>query len=532
MSAAADLVLVPTRELDRQFARAGLWEDRTLGSFLDVDRTELAGRLAVVDGAVQLTYAELAERVDALAGALEDLGVTPGRPVLVQLPNWWEALVTYHAVARIGAVVNPVIPIYRHAELSFIVEQSRPAAIVVPGTFRGTDHAAMLQEVTDRVGHRAPIVVVRAPAIAGTTAFDDLVADRPAPPAAEARPDDIALLLYTSGTTAAPKGVLHSHQTLVYECRSILQRCGLGADDAVFMGSPVTHITGFLYGYAMPPMVGATSVLLDVWDPDVAADLIERHGCRFTVAATPFLKGLIETYEARGATSSLRAFGCGGADVPPELVRRAAKVIGDGVSRVYGSSEFPTYSFGLPGDRVEKRAETDGYPIGPVEARLDGAVDGVGELLVRGPELFHGYLDAALNADSFTDDGYFRTGDLASFDADGYLTIHGRKKDIIIRKGENISAREVEDQLFDHEKVLDVAVVALPDEERGELACAVVVTDDPALGLRDLQRHLEARGVAKQKWPERLQLVESLPRTASGKVQKFLIRERLLGPGG
>ena len=362
VSAAADHVLVPTRDLDRQYAGAGLWEDRTLGSFLDVDRTERADRLAVVDGAVQLTYAEMAARVDALAGALVHLGVTPGRPVLVQLPNWWEALVTYHAVARIGAVVNPVIPIYRHAELSFIVEQSRPAAIVVPGTFRGTDHAAMLHEVTDRVGHHPPIVVVRSPAVAGTLAFEAMVCDWTAPPAAVVRPDDIALLLYTSGTTAAPKGVLHSHQTLVYECRSILERCGLGTDDAVFMGSPVTHITGFLYGYAMPPMVGATSVLLDVWDPDVAVDLIERHGCRFTVAATPFLKGLTETYEARDATSSLRVFGCGGADVPPELVRRAANVIGDGVSRVYGSSEFPTYSFGVPGDRIDKRVRDRRLP--------------------------------------------------------------------------------------------------------------------------------------------------------------------------
>jgi cyclohexanecarboxylate-CoA ligase len=295
------------------------------------------------------------------------------------------------------------------------------------------------------------------------------------------------------------------------------------------MASPLTHVTGFLYGFILPAMLGTTSVLLDVWAPQPATDLIETYECRFTVLATPFLQGLVESYKQRGTPCALRYFACGGADVPPELVRRAAEVLGCHVSRIYGSSEFPTVASGGPDDPSDCNADTDGRPIGSVEVRLDEVTDGVGELLARGPECFHGYLDPQLNEGAFTDDGYFHTGDLASIDDEGYITIQGRKKDIIIRKGENISAREVEDLLFAHESISDVAVVAVPDPISGERACAVVV---PSPGttptLAAITEYLEQLGVAKQKFPEQLRLVESLPRTASGKVQKFLIRADIL----
>lgn len=522
--------LQPTRPLDRHHLVDGAWESRTIASFLDEQRRDNPDELALVDGEIRLSYAELASRVDAVAAGLRNLGVAPGRPVLVQLPNWWEAIVAYHAITRIGAVVNPVIPIYRQAELSFIVAQSDPAAIIVPGEFRGTDYVALFDDVlADR--QRPPVVVVRGTAASpGTTSFESMVDAADEPVDDVSAPDDITLLLYTSGTTAAPKGVLHSHQTLVYECRSVIGLAHLGAGDAIFMGSPVTHITGFLYGFITPAMAGSAAVLLDVWDAAAAADLVEREQCRFTVAATPFLTGLVDEYTRRGTSSSLRVFGCGGADVPPHLIREASPVFADGVSRIYGSSEFPTYSWGPPGGPLGERAETDGAPIGPVAGRLDltgdGVGDGIGELLITGPELFHGYLDAGLNADSFTADGYFRTGDLASFDDRGNVVIRGRKKDIIIRKGENISAKEVEDHLFEHADVDDVAVVAVPDPASGERACAVVVSANPALSLDDLRTHLRARGVAVQKWPEQLELASDLPRTASGKVQKFLLRRQ------
>ena len=321
--------------------------------------------------------------------------------------------------------------------------------------------------------------------------------------------------------------MLHSHQTLEYEDRSIISLLGLTPADTIFMPSPVTHITGFLYGVVMPAMLGVACVMLDVWDPARARQLIETEQCRFTLAATPFLLGLVEQYESDQARSALRVFPCGGADVPPDLVRRARKVMGTDVVRVYGSSEFPTFSCGGPGDEEAVAAQSDGRPIGPVRYRLDEPADGVGELLVSGPELFLGYLDPALNADAFTPDGYFRTGDLASVGPDQAVTIRGRVKDVINRGGEKISAREVEDLIFEHPAVREVAVVAMPDPVLVERVSAYVVLEPGStLTLAEISSHLQARRIARQKIPEQVTVVDHLPKTASGKVQKFLLRTR------
>jgi cyclohexanecarboxylate-CoA ligase len=321
--------------------------------------------------------------------------------------------------------------------------------------------------------------------------------------------------------------VLHSHRTLGYECLSIARLFSLGTDP-LFMPSPVTHITGFLFGILLPPMLGVASVLMDVWDSTAAARLIEVERCGFTMGATPFLQGLVDAYSERSSPCALKWFLCGGADVPPQLVYRAREVLSSGVLRVYGSSEFPTFSCGRPQDPPDVGAHTDGFPISPAEGRLDHA-DGGGsaELLVRGPELFLGYLDASLNADAFTADGFFKTGDLASIDDRGAVTIVGRRKDIILRNGENISAKEIEDILYQHAAVQEVAVVAMPDRRTGEKVCAFVV---PVAGsvptLDDLCHYLESYQIARQKFPEWLELVNQLPVTASGKVQKFVLRER------
>jgi acyl-CoA synthetase (AMP-forming)/AMP-acid ligase II len=527
-------MLHPTRTITEDFEEQGLWQGETLSAVLDRAIARDAGHLALVDGRTRLTYGELGAAVDRMVAHLTEIGVGPGDVVLAQLPNWWEAVALLHAVARVGAVINPVVTIYREAELGFIVAQAAPKAIVVPEVFRGYDHLAMIQRVlADRPGADRPAVLVARPErplppdVAGTLPSAE-TGDRPETTPDRSAPNDVLLLLYTSGTTAAPKGVLHNHQTLIYECRSIAQLFDLRGGEPVFMPSPLTHITGLLYGLILPPLLGSVCVLMDVWEPDAAVALIEEHGCEFSVAATPFLSGLTAVYEKQGTASALRQFGCGGADVPPELIRRATDVLRANVVRLYGSSEMPTFSGARTTDDLRAKAETDGFPIGPVEGRVVDAVYGVGELLVRGPELFLGYLDPALNEDSFTADGYFRTGDLAAFDSEGFVTIKGRIKDIIIRNGEKISAREIEDMLYQHPAVVDAAIVGVPDPELGERACAVVVPElSSRPTLAELCEFLAGFHVAKQKLPEDLELVDELPRNAAGKVQKFLLRERL-----
>jgi cyclohexanecarboxylate-CoA ligase len=434
-------------------------------------------------------------------------------------------------------VNNPIIPIYRHHELAFILKQADPDVIFIPQAFRGFDYVSMLEQLIAELRLSVQPVVVRSRGALprGFTTFEEFVHSASGEVELEdlSDPANSTLLLYTSGTTASPKGVLHSHESLVYENRSMIDWLGLRATDVVFMASPVTHITGVLYGMQLPPMLGASVIYQDVWDANVAASLIEDERATFTIAATPFLAGIVAAYEARRVTSSLRIFACGGADVPPQLVTTARELLDCAVVRVYGSTEFPTFCCSTPEDPPAKAANTDGRPIGPVLHRIIDekgtplAVGSIGQLLVRGPDCFHGYLDSTLNAESFSVDGYFATGDLASEDVDGFITIHGRKKDIIIRNGENISAKEVEDLLFQHPSVQEVAVVAMPDPIVGERACAYVVPKDGRpFSETDMRAHLDLCRVARQKYPERLELMPGgLPKTASGKVQKFKLRD-------
>ncbi|MEO6124678.1 MAG: AMP-binding protein [Ilumatobacteraceae bacterium] len=517
-------------------------QTRLIGSHVAEVARRTPRRIAVVEGGRRIDYGELDREVHRVARGLIALGVDRGDVVTIELPNWWETNVVIHAVLRIGAIPNPVVPIYRDREMRFIIAQARPKVVVVPQIFRGFDFLDMLDRLTSGAtagSSDAPTVVVVRPdgaVPAHVLTYDDLpLGDDASVDAAAgaAAADDIALLLYTSGTTADPKGVLHDHHTLDHENRSIIELFRLGHESTVFMGSPVTHITGFLYGVLLPPMLGATAVLLDVWEPNGARGLIDAESCRFTVGATPFLQGLTDVYDESGAPCPLHVFACGGADVPSALVRRARSVLDATVVRVYGSSEFPTVTCSGPDDDEHLAADTDGRPIGTqIECRIDEPdTDGVGELLARGPELFLGYLDAALDADAFVEDRWFRTGDLASIDAEGAVTIRGRSKDIIVRGGENISAKEIEDLLYVHPAVREVAVVAMADPVMVERACAFVVTEPGVhLELPELVDFLDQHRLARQKFPERLVLVDELPKTASGKVQKFVLRARLARP--
>ncbi len=506
----------------------GQWHERTLSSYLSDTAQNYPDAPAIVDRDFRLNYGEFADRVGMTADGLSTLGVGVGDVVCVVLPNWWEALVAMQGTLAQGAIVNPVVPIYRDREINFILRQGTPRVVIIPHVFRGFDYVAMMARLCEQLPTPPTVVVVRpmGDLPAGFLRWDELASSLPRH-RPEVDPGAVCLLLYTSGTTADPKGVLHTHQTLDYENRSIIALHQLTADDTVFMPSPVTHITGFLYGVLMPPMLAVASVLLDVWDPAIALELIEAQQCRFTLAATPFLIGLVDQYVLHSSPSALRVFPCGGADVPPELIRRARHVMGTSVVRVYGSSEFPTASCGTAADSERIAAETDGRPIGPVETIISDPVGGVGELLLRGPELFLGYLDPELNDAAFTPDGHFRTGDLASIDSDGAITIRGRIKDIIVRGAEKISAKEIEDLIFEHPLVREVAVIGTPDDVLGERVCAVIVPAGPdAPSLEDICAFLEEHRMARQKLPERVVVVAQLPKTASGKVQKFLLRQQ------
>ncbi len=516
-----------------RYRSAGLWRGETLWQAFAATAARAPERIAVVDGPVRTTFGALGAAVERLAGGLARRGVGSGDVVAFQLPNWIETLVVLLAASRLGAVGNPVLPIHRRRELGFILAESGARLLFIPGRHRDCDHRELVAELQPTLPALEHVVVVRDAPTPGTIAWTEVTGDPP-PPAADA--DAIALLIYTSGTTAEPKGVLHSHETLLAEARSLGPVHGLTGDDVVLMPSPLTHISGIAHACLVPAAFGTTAVLMDRWDPDAGLALIAAERVSYMVGAPTFLRDLAQHPRLSDHdVSSLRLFSCGGADVDPTLVREAAERLGCVAKRVYGSTEFPTVTTTGPDDPPARRFDSEGRPIGANEIRIvdeDGAplaTGREGEILARGPECFLGYRNPALDAEAFTADGWFRTGDLGTVDAAGYLRITGRRKDIIIRKGENISAHELEDLIAAHPAVAEVAVVGIPDAAAGEIACAAVRVrpGHPPPTLGDLAAHLTAQGLSRRKLPERLEVVEDFPRTGSGKILKRSVRERL-----
>ena len=515
---------------EKAYADSGLWNGDLLDRQLARQAGETPERLAVVDGANRLTYAELDGRVRSIAAGLLALGVGRGDVVTMQLPNWWEAMAVHFAVVSIGAVCNPVVPILRDRELGFVVDRGRAKILIAAAEYRGHDHGALALRVAAAAPGVEHVVTVRGRRD-GASTLDDLLATAPAEPVTAGRgADDPVVLLYTSGTEADPKGAVHSHNTLGYENRTIAELFTLTSDDVVWAPSPVGHVTGVLFAFHLAPMLGATVVLQDVWDATTALGLVQAERCSFTVAATPFLHGITHHPSlAEFDVSSLRVFVCGGADVPPALIRDAEERVGVRAVRLYGSTEIPTVTSTSDREPLHRRAGTDGRAIARAEIRAvddDGhptPVGEVGRLLARGPEAMLGYL--GVDPQPFDAEGWFDTGDLGRLDAEGYLQVAGRSKDIIVRGGENISAKEVEDLLVEHPAIADVAVVAVPDPRLSERACAVVVLKPGAsLDLAGLTAYLDLRSLARQKYPERLEIVDELPKTPTGKVQKFALR--------
>ncbi|TAK31013.1 MAG: cyclohexanecarboxylate-CoA ligase [Chloroflexota bacterium] len=521
------------------YKQAGVWSGKLLPSYGAELASSQPDLIGIVDRGVRYTFGELEAWALDVADFLYSLGVGPGQAVTFQLPNWVEAVVLNQAILKLGAVSNPVIPIYREREMEFILREAESAVYVVPAHFRQFDYVGMAlqlcqdiptlrQVVTAGDSHRPGVVSLpKLPAVTSPIASRQTCY--------EGSPDDPVLLLYTSGTTANPKGVIHTHNTLIAEDLNMIEWHGWGSEDVVFMPAPVTHIAGYLYALLLPFILRTKAVLLDTWDPTKAVELIRDERCTITVAATTFLQDIVDTAKNQGLPAGslpFKTFACGGAEVPPKLIYDALEY-GVQAGRVYGSSEYPTFCCFSLASSIHQRAMTDGIPMLGENRIVDD--DGndcrpgeTGELLVRGPEMFVGYLEASLNAE-FTEHGWFRTGDLFTQHEDGYLEFAGRKKDIINRGGEKISSKEVEDLLFKHPLCHEVAVVAMPDERLTEKACAFIVPEHPDRPptLEDLTEFLSKERVAKQKYPERLEIVSRLPKTLSGKIQKNVLREEI-----
>jgi len=525
----------------------GLWADRLPIDALDAAVGEHPDRIAFVgvnsarSAEVRFTYAELGERVDKIAAGLVQLGVGKGDVVSFQLPNWWEFTALFFACNRIGAAANPLMPIFRQREMRFMLGFGAAKIAVVPARWRGFDHLAMINEIRGDLPNLRHVFAVGGD---GDYSFERAFLERPLT-AVEKRefaarrpgPNDVVELIYTSGTSGEPKAVMHTANTVVAPARCFIDDIPVTSDDVVFMGSPYAHQTGFLYGMLMPVMLATKTVALDQWSAGEAAALIEREGATFSMASTPFLSDVVNLApEARARVSrTLRTWVCAGAPIPRVLVQRAKSEMNLDVLSCWGMTENAGLTITRKSDPQEKVFLTDGraLPGSAVrvvdEDRRPVPADTVGNLQARGITHFVGYhKKPQLNA--IDEDGWFDTGDLARMDRDGYIRIVGRTKDVIIRGGENIPVAEVENLIYRHPKVAECAVVAMPDERLGERACAFVVSKDNApFALAELAQFLAEQGMAKPYWPERLEQVTEMPRTPSGKIQKFRLREVAAG---
>jgi cyclohexanecarboxylate-CoA ligase/acyl-CoA synthetase len=531
------------------FRSAGHWPDAVLSAALD----ELAGgqpdRVLVSDGYGELTAAGLRGQAYRLGGALLGLGLRPGDRVQVQLPNWNEFVVVYVALARIGAVLVPTMPMYRHDEIGYVLRHSGARFAIVPQEFRGFDYPAMLAQVRDVAPELEHVITVRGAAAPDTLRLEDLLAGDGvpgddvlgAPPSADAP----HCIIYTSGTESRPKGCLHTLNTVTFTVNALGgEVMSMGPGDVMFMPSPVTHATGLAMGVTAPLMLGAGIHLMDVWEPRGALERIARHGCTLSMTATPFVQMVLGEISsdpgAAGQLGSLRCWACAGAPIPEVMLRGwAGSVPRCALLPVYGRSEGLLVTACSTTDSARHVLSSDGQAFPGVVLEIrdeDGKpvpAGTEGEICHGGPGLMLGYWqDPELTARSVDAAGVSRSGDLGRVDEDGYLRVTGRIKDMIIRGGINISAAEVENHLLAHPNVANAAMVAVPDARLGEKACAFIVPRGEAPSLAELTRFLrEERRIAPQKLPEYLQIAESLPMTMTGKVQKFLLRSRVKGLG-
>ncbi|EFA6343487.1 medium-chain fatty-acid--CoA ligase [Escherichia coli] len=522
------------------YRQQGLWGDASLADYWQQTARAMPDKIAVVDNhGASYTYSALDHAASCLANWMLAKGIESGDRIAFQLPGRCEFTVIYLACLKIGAVSVPLLPSWREAELVWVLNKCQAKMFFAPTLFKQTRPVDLILPLQNQLPQLQQIVGVDklAPATSSLS-LSQIIADNTSlTTAITTHGDELAAVLFTSGTEGLPKGVMLTHNNILASERAYCVRLNLTWQDVFMMPAPLGHATGFLHGVTAPFLIGARSVLLDIFTPDACLALLEQQRCTCMLGATPFVYDLLNLLEKQPADlSALRFFLCGGTTIPKKVARECQQR-GIKLLSVYGSTESSPHAVVNLDDPLSRFMHTDGYAAAGVEIKVvDDARKTLppgceGEEASRGPNVFMGYFDEPeLTARALDEEGWYYSGDLCRMDEAGYIKITGRKKDIIVRGGENISSREVEDILLQHPKIHDACVVAMPDERLGERSCAYVVLKAPhhSLSLEEVVAFFSRKRVAKYKYPEHIVVIEKLPRTASGKIQKFLLRKDIM----
>ena len=522
------------------YRQQGLWGDASLADYWQQTARAMPDKIAVVDNhGASYTYSALDHAASCLANWMLAKGIESGDRIAFQLPGWCEFTVIYLACLKIGAVSVPLLPSWREAELVWVLNKCQAKMFFAPTLFKQTRPVDLILPLQNQLPQLQQIVGVDklAPATSSLS-LSQIIADNiPLTTAITTHGDELAAVLFTSGTEGLPKGVMLTHNNILASERAYCARLNLTWLDVFMMPAPLGHATGFLHGVTAPFLIGARSVLLDIFTPDACLALLEQQRCTCMLGATPFVYDLLNLLEKQPADlSALRFFLCGGTTIPKKVARECQQ-LGIKLLSVYGSTESSPHAVVNLDDPLSRFMHTDGYAAAGVEIKVVNDARKTlppgceGEEASRGPNVFMGYFDEPeLTARALDEEGWYYSGDLCRMDEAGYIKITGRKKDIIVRGGENISSREVEDILLQHPKIHDACVVAMPDERLGERSCAYVVLKAPhhSLSLEEVVAFFSRKRVAKYKYPEHIVVIEKLPRTASGKIQKFLLRKDIM----
>ena len=522
------------------YRQQGLWGDASLADYWQQTARAMPDKIAVVDNhGASYTYSALDHAASCLANWMLAKGIESGDRIAFQLPGWCEFTVIYLACLKIGAVSVPLLPSWREAELVWVLNKCQAKMFFAPTLFKQTRPVDLILPLQNQLPQLQQIVGVDklAPATSSLSLSQIIADNTPLTTAITTHGDELAAVLFTSGTEGLPKGVMLTHNNILASERAYCARLNLTWQDVFMMPAPLGHATGFLHGVTAPFLIGARSVLLDIFTPDACLALLEQQRCTCMLGATPFVYDLLNLLEKQPADlSALRFFLCGGTTIPKKVARECQQR-GIKLLSVYGSTESSPHAVVNLDDPLSRFMHTDGYAAAGVEIKVvDDARKTLppgceGEEASRGPNVFMGYFDEPeLTARALDEEGWYYSGDLCRMDEAGYIKITGRKKDIIVRGGENISSREVEDILLQHPKIHDACVVAMPDESLGERSCAYVVLKAPhhSLSLEEVVAFFSRKRVAKYKYPEHIVVIEKLPRTASGKIQKFLLRKDIM----